>query len=162
MRIKTVITDIDGVMTDGGFVYTSEGKVSKIFGAHDGDGVRLLHKNGVNIIAISADKKGWNITKKRMDDMLITDFEYVPEAQRLNFVRGILKNTPAVAYVGDGFYDIAAMELCDVGFVPKGSLIDVASQEGFADFPKNAKLVPVPGGKGVIFFVAKMIVDEMF
>ena len=37
-----LIFDVDGVMTSGQFLYSSNGKVYKIFGAHDSDGLKLL------------------------------------------------------------------------------------------------------------------------
>ena len=41
---RIIISDVDGCLTDGKFVYTSEGKVSKTFGPHDNDGVKKLKK----------------------------------------------------------------------------------------------------------------------
>src|SRR3989344_4958911 len=68
--ITRVIFDVDGVFTTGQFLYTGEGKFAKVFGPHDGDGIKLL-KRWVDVEAISADARGWEITKKRMDDMSI-------------------------------------------------------------------------------------------
>jgi len=42
MKPKCFILDVDGVMTTGHFLYTSEGKVMKIFGPDDNDGLSLL------------------------------------------------------------------------------------------------------------------------
>ena len=39
-KIKLVITDVDGVLTDGGLYYTAEGEVMKRFHVHDGLGFR--------------------------------------------------------------------------------------------------------------------------
>ena len=69
MKKIIVISDVDGCLTDGKFVYTAEGKVSKTFGPHDNDGVKLLRKNGIETIFISADKRGFPITEKRITDM---------------------------------------------------------------------------------------------
>ena len=44
MLPKLVITDIDGVWTDGGMYYTAEGDVMKRFSVKDGWGVIFLHK----------------------------------------------------------------------------------------------------------------------
>ena len=64
-----VISDCDGCLTDGNFIYTEDGKVAKIYGAHDNDGVKILKKLGVDIQFISGDTRGFNITKKRIEDM---------------------------------------------------------------------------------------------
>ena len=63
-KIKNLILDVDGVFTTGQFLYTINGKVAKVFGAHDNDGIKLS-KPYLNIHAITADKRGFNITKKR-------------------------------------------------------------------------------------------------
>ena len=47
MKRIVVISDVDGCLTDGKFVYTAEGKVAKVYGPHDADGVKLL--KGYNI-----------------------------------------------------------------------------------------------------------------
>ena len=162
-RIKTVITDVDGVLTDGRFVYTKDGKQSKTFGAHDADGVNMLKYAGINVIAISADKRGWPITMCRLNDMKIESHQ-VSESERIKFISDIVVRDPysEVAFVGDGFYDIEAMKLCRVGFAPKNSLIDTASRAGFVVLPPNVKILPVSGGDGVMFYVAQMIIKEMY
>ena len=58
-----IIIDVDGVMTTGQFIYSNLGKQFKIFGAHDSDGLKLLN-SFFKIIFITADKRGFKITKK--------------------------------------------------------------------------------------------------
>ena len=58
------ILDVDGVLTTGHFFYTKDGKVMKIFGPDDNDGLSLL-RNFIDIRFISGDKKGFEISKKR-------------------------------------------------------------------------------------------------
>jgi len=66
---KVFIIDVDGVLTTGQFLYTTEGKAMKVFGPHDNDGLKLL-KNKVKIKFITADERGFPITQKRIvDDM---------------------------------------------------------------------------------------------
>ena len=40
--MKVFISDVDGVLTTGQFIYTADGKSSKIFGPDDNDGLSLL------------------------------------------------------------------------------------------------------------------------
>jgi len=42
--IKNIIFDVDGILTDGSFLYDEKGKKFKKFGAHDADGLNLLKK----------------------------------------------------------------------------------------------------------------------
>lgn len=62
MKLNFVL-DVDGVMTTGQFLYSSDGKSHKVFGPHDADGLKLI-KDKVNISFITADKRGFAISKK--------------------------------------------------------------------------------------------------
>ena len=55
-KIKIVLTDVDGVLTDGGMYYTKEGDVMKKFHARDGMGVTLLRKNNIPTIIVTKEK----------------------------------------------------------------------------------------------------------
>ena len=66
-KIKLVITDVDGVLTDGGMYYTKEGDIMKRFHARDGMGVTLLKNIGIPTIIVTKEQtemvKRWS---KRM------------------------------------------------------------------------------------------------
>ena len=55
-EIKLVLTDVDGVLTDGGMYYTTEGDIMKKFHARDGMGVTLLRKYNIPTILITKEK----------------------------------------------------------------------------------------------------------
>ena len=61
----TFLLDVDGVMTTGQFIYSQRGKLYKVFGAHDSDGLKLI-KRDMLIKFISADKRGFSISKKEL------------------------------------------------------------------------------------------------
>ena len=54
--IKLVITDVDGVLTDGGMYYTDKGDIMKKFHARDGMGVTLLRKHKIPTLVITKEK----------------------------------------------------------------------------------------------------------
>ena len=54
-NIKLVITDIDGVWTDGGLYYNDEGYAFKKFSTYDGMGVELLKKSNIETAIISSE-----------------------------------------------------------------------------------------------------------
>jgi 3-deoxy-D-manno-octulosonate 8-phosphate phosphatase (KDO 8-P phosphatase) len=63
------ILDVDGVMTDGKFHYSENGKVMKVFGADDSDAFSLL-ASSLDIHFVSGDRRGFAISKARIaDDM---------------------------------------------------------------------------------------------
>ena len=67
--IEELVTDVDGVLTDGKYFYSDQGKILKQFGPHDSDGFKIIKSLGINVRAISADHRGFNITRKRLGDM---------------------------------------------------------------------------------------------
>jgi len=140
---KILITDVDGVLTDGKFVYSSSGKVNKTFGPHDADAVKLFKRFGVEVIAISADIRGFPITKKRLNDMKVDVFQ-VSELERLEWVKEKTKGCD-FAYVGDGFYDIPILDLASVSYAPKNALEVVKLS---ADLSLN-----VNGSEGVLWHI---------
>jgi 3-deoxy-D-manno-octulosonate 8-phosphate phosphatase (KDO 8-P phosphatase) len=52
-RIRLLILDVDGVLTDGRLYFTARGEALKVFHARDGHGVKLLMAAGVAVAAIS-------------------------------------------------------------------------------------------------------------
>ena len=68
MKPKVFILDVDGVMTTGHFFYSQDGKVMKIFGPDDNDGLALLEPY-IEIIFVTGDRKGYLISKKRIQDL---------------------------------------------------------------------------------------------
>ena len=118
-KFKYFVTDVDGVLTDGGFYYNDQGKVFKKFGPHDSDGFNILRSLNFKILAISADKRGFKITHKRLNDMSI-DIYHVPENVRLNWVSERV-NLSETIFVGDGYHDISLLSKCGFGISPINS-----------------------------------------
>jgi 3-deoxy-D-manno-octulosonate 8-phosphate phosphatase (KDO 8-P phosphatase) len=109
---KYFILDVDGVMTTGHFFYTEEGKVMKIFGPDDNDGLSLL-KTNLEISFITGDKKGFPISKKRIVEDMKYELEIVSTIRRVDWIR---ERYPleSVIYMGDGIFDHYVMR--EVGY----------------------------------------------
>src|SRR3989344_6855540 len=84
--IKNFILDVDGVFTDGKFYYTIDGKVMKKFGPEDNDALSLL-KDKLHLHAISGDKNGFAITKKRIADDMHLPLDMVSTFERMEWIR---------------------------------------------------------------------------
>jgi 3-deoxy-D-manno-octulosonate 8-phosphate phosphatase (KDO 8-P phosphatase) len=100
---KIFILDVDGVMTTGQFFYTEEGKVMKVFGADDNDALSLL-KQHMQIVFVTGDKKGFNISKKRIVDDMGYPLELVSTIERVQWI-STHYNLQEVIYMGDGIFD---------------------------------------------------------
>src|SRR5438874_2047289 len=90
-------------MTTGQFYYTAEGKVAKLFGADDHDALLLL-KPQLNIQFITGDRKGFEISKKRIADDMKFPLELVSTVQRAKWIKERF-DPRDVVYMGDGIFD---------------------------------------------------------
>lgn len=109
---KFFIIDVDGILTDGTFYYTTEGKVMKKFGADDNDALSLL-KPYIDILFITGDKRGFPISKKRIVDDMHMKLELVSTIKRIDWIKERYK-PEEVIYMGDGIFDHYVMR--EVGY----------------------------------------------
>ena len=112
------ILDVDGVLTDGSFLYSKEGKIYKKFGPHDAYSLKKLSKV-INISFISADSRGFEITKKRINDMGF-EVKLVSEEERYEY---IVKNynLESLIYMGDGDADARLLKESFKGIAPNNA-----------------------------------------
>jgi YrbI family 3-deoxy-D-manno-octulosonate 8-phosphate phosphatase len=117
-KIKLVVTDVDGVLTDGGLYYTSEGLVMKKFNVKDGMGVRLLRENGIKNAIITTDTSDL-ITIR--GERLKVDYVFLGIWDKKNKLLEICNSEKIlpenVAFIGDdvndnGIIDIAGFTAC--------------------------------------------------
>jgi 3-deoxy-D-manno-octulosonate 8-phosphate phosphatase (KDO 8-P phosphatase) len=101
--MKNFILDVDGVMTNGQFFYDRNGKTHKIFGPDDSDGLKMI-KNLINIRFVSADKRGFDISKKRIHDDMGYQIDLIPSKERLDWIDKQFGLNDSI-YMGDGFFD---------------------------------------------------------
>ena len=141
---RYLISDVDGVLTDGGFYYSEQGKILKKFGPHDSDGFKILKSKGIESIAITADKRGFEISKKRLSDMDIPCF-LVPAEIRYQWISEKFNITDTI-FVGDGYFDIECIEKVALGIAPQNAPHIVKQA---ADFVTESH-----GGNGVILEIA--------
>ena len=108
---KVFILDVDGVLTDGCFYYSVDGKVMKKFGPDDNDALKLLAPY-IEIRFVSGDKNGFEISKKRVEDMGFS-IDLVSTTKRIEWIRENY-NPLDVIYMGDGIFDSIVMK--EVGY----------------------------------------------
>src|SRR3990167_186434 len=111
-----LILDVDGVMTTGQFLYTTQGKAIKIFGPDDNDGLSLL-KPHLEIRFITGDKKGFPVSKKRIVDDMGFSLDLVSTIHRLDWIAERF-NIKKVIYMGDGIFDHYVMKKVGYSIAP--------------------------------------------
>jgi YrbI family 3-deoxy-D-manno-octulosonate 8-phosphate phosphatase len=109
--IKLVLTDLDGVLTDGGMYYGESGEELKRFNTRDGKGFELLRINGYHTGIVTGENTLLNArrAKKLRIDILEQGAEdKVSVIERLLGDRGLVWGN--VAYIGDDVNDIEVMK----------------------------------------------------
>jgi len=119
VKPKVLILDVDGVMTNGQFLYSEEGKQMKIFGPDDNDGLRLLNPY-INIRFVTGDRKGFSITNKRIKEDMKFDLDLVSTIKRIEWIKD-LYNPKEVIYMGDGIFDHYVMKEVGYSIAPDNS-----------------------------------------
>ena len=113
-----LVCDVDGVLTDGKFHYSKEGKAFKVFGAHDADA--LKESSFFNAVTfISADKRGYEISSRRVQDMGF-ELSLKSPSERLKLITD-LKLVSNVLFIGDSFSDIPALKEATLSAVPRSA-----------------------------------------
>jgi YrbI family 3-deoxy-D-manno-octulosonate 8-phosphate phosphatase len=154
-KIKLVMTDVDGVLTDGGRYYSNRGEIFKKFHVRDGMGVNLLLRNGINTVIITKeDSKVVNYWAKSMNVSKVYSGIKIKENE-LDKICKLHKLLPSqIAFIGDDVNDLELMK--KVGF-------SAAPHDGVAQAKKIVNYVcKAYGGKGVLREVADIILKEKF
>lgn len=137
-KIKLVLTDVDGVLTDGGMYYTNEGDMMKKFHTRDGMGVTLLRKQGIHTIIITKEKT--KIVKQWAAKMKIEKL-YDGILNKESLVEIICKKynvTPnELAYIGDDINDIELLKKVGLSAVPNDAIKE-AKQVSYYICKKNS------------------------
>jgi len=125
-RIKLVITDVDGVLTDGSLFYTSEGLIMKKFNVKDGMGMKLLRDSGIKNAIITTDTSG--LIKIRAERLKI-DYLFLGIWDKENKLLEICEseNIPPteVAFIGDDVNDIGIIKEAGISACPKDAVDEI-------------------------------------
>ena len=110
-RIKLLLMDCDGVMTDGRIWLTPDGDEQKGFHTHDGVGIKLLHAAGIDTGVISG--RTSNMLTRRARDLEMT-FVRQGVHDKVAVLNEILKaasiTEDGCAYIGDDIPDVSVMQ----------------------------------------------------
>lgn len=152
-KIKLLLLDVDGVLTDGRIVYTSDGVEQKFFDAHDGYGFTLALRYGLKLGIISG-RSSPMVTKRASEFMIDEVHQDVPD--KLEVYNAIKKkyhlSDNEIAYVGDDLMDVPILEVVGFSAAPNDAMeeifdvVDYVSTKG--------------GGRGCVREVIDMILSS--
>lgn len=122
-KIAILLTDVDGVLTDGGMIYTEQGLVMKKFQVKDGMGTVLLREAGIKTGIITTDKTP--IARVR-GERLQMDFVVIGSFRKDEALAEILAATGLqpenVAFIGDDVNDIPILKMAGVTAAPADAM----------------------------------------
>ena len=149
-KVKLLLLDVDGVLTDGRIVYDSRGHDMKFFDVHDGMGVYLLKKAGIPTILITA--KGSRAIKPRAKDMRV-DAVFADVSPKTKALEKILKQYEVVkdeiCFVGDDLVDLCMMKSVGFPVAVFNSCPEIKQAAGYITLRQ--------GGRGAVREVAELI-----
>lgn len=126
MKIKLVLTDIDGCMTDNCVFYTPSGDKVKKFNMADGMGVKILQNEGLSVGVISGDNS--MASKKRMEDLKV-NYIYINVKEKDKILDELIRNLniklDEVAYMGDDLQDLCVLKKVGLSFCPNNAVSEV-------------------------------------
>ncbi|MGO9339526.1 MAG: KdsC family phosphatase [Terracidiphilus sp.] len=152
-RIKVILFDVDGVLTDGtiwvlpipvpqpGGIMATNVVEAKGFNAHDGAGVTLARLGGMKVGVIT--KRISESVAIRARDLKL-EFVYQGQAFKMKAVREVAKRTgvtlEAIAYVGDDVIDLPVMRAVGLAIAVANARAQVKAEAHY--------VTPNPGGFG--------------
>lgn len=151
-RVRLLVTDVDGVLTDGVLVYSAQGDTAKRFNVKDGLGVRLLQEAGVAVAVLTGRRS--ETVSVRFRELGVPDELVVQgssdKAGDLDALEDRLGlDDENVAVVGDDLPDLPVLARAGFAACPADAVPEVAAVCHLA--------CGAAGGQGVIREVAELI-----
>ncbi|MFN7065626.1 MAG: KdsC family phosphatase [Aquificaceae bacterium] len=115
LRVRLLLLDVDGVLTDGRLYYTSKGEEIKVFHVRDGLGIKLAQKAGLRVGVISGRRS--NALLNRLEELKIEEV-HLGYNHKLPLLEDMLKRLSLsfeeTAFIGDDYVDLPLLKR--VGF----------------------------------------------
>jgi YrbI family 3-deoxy-D-manno-octulosonate 8-phosphate phosphatase len=141
--VQLVLSDVDGVLTDGGVVYDNQGIETKRFHIHDGLGIRLWQRAGLrfgvvtsrnsHIVMVRCAELGIELVRQGVDKKL-------PSVRQLVSDLGL--TAEQVCYIGDDLPDLPVIRWAGLGVAVANATPEVRESA--------AHVTRLAGGEGAV------------
>ncbi|AWW31566.1 3-deoxy-manno-octulosonate-8-phosphatase [Echinicola strongylocentroti] len=152
-KIKLLITDVDGVLTDGGVIYDDHYLEFKKFNVKDGLIVKLLQKHGIKVGAITG--RNSPVVRSRCEELGF-DFHYHGVKDKREKLKTVLDGMDLrldeCAYIGDDLIDLPILVMVGLSVAPKDALPYIKEEVDMVS--------TLNGGRGVFREVADFILNS--
>lgn len=152
-KIKLLLLDVDGVMTDAGIFYSGLGVEMKRFNAHDGYGVVRAREHGLKLGIVSG--RQTSIVDARARELQIEDVaqnatDKIAAMEEIRRKYGLVADE--VAFVGDDLFDLPLLKAVGFSAAPKNALPDVKRAVDY--------VTKLAGGDGAVREVIDLIIGS--
>ncbi|MFC1666769.1 KdsC family phosphatase [Candidatus Omnitrophota bacterium] len=141
-KIKLLILDVDGVLTDGRIIYDNLGDMLKCFNVLDGFGMMLLYKGGIKSVIITARKS--RVVRRRARDMHVA--AVYSDHRKLRVYEKVIKKfrlkDEEVCFIGDDLLDLAIIKRVGFAVAPPNAVEEVRKVSHY--------ITKKEGGKGAV------------
>ncbi len=149
-KIKLLLLDVDGVLTDGSIIYSDKGGEIKSFNVCDGHGIKLLMRGGIDVGIITARES--RVVATRARDLGIT-LLYQGKKDKLACYRTILSQesleSAETAFVGDDLVDLPVLSRAGFSVSVPGGAAEVLDKVDY--------VTAAAGGHGAVREVCELI-----
>jgi 3-deoxy-D-manno-octulosonate 8-phosphate phosphatase (KDO 8-P phosphatase) len=129
MKIKILVMDVDGTLTDGKIYIGSDGEMLKAFNVKDGLGISKLRTN--NIIPAIITGRESEILKRRSEELKIEEL-YQGEENKIGKLKELVErykcSLSEVAYIGDDENDLQCIKVCGLSGCPADAVESVKEE----------------------------------
>lgn len=152
MKIKMLVMDVDGTMTDGNIYMSASGEAFKAFNIKDGYSIYTLDKYGITPVIITGRES--QIVARRAEELKISEIHQGVH-DKLAMLHEVMEKhhvtKDEVAYIGDDYNDMDCMKICGYVGCPADAEDDI---KPFVDYICQAR-----SGEGVIREFVKRIIS---
>lgn len=152
-KIRLIVSDVDGTMTDGGIYYDENGNELKKFCTRDAAGFFTAHSAGIKVMVLTG--RECAATFRRMSEMK-ADYICQDVGDKYSFLQKfILENqygAEETAYIGDDLNDLYPMGLCGYKGCPADACAEIKEAADYIS-PRN-------GGQGAVRDFIQHILQE--
>jgi 3-deoxy-D-manno-octulosonate 8-phosphate phosphatase (KDO 8-P phosphatase) len=150
LRLRWLLCDVDGVLTDGRLYYAGEGDPLQAFDIKDGLALKLAQHAGLLVGVLSGRSSkavAARTAELRLDAVVLGRLDKGTALREFALSHGA--DLDEIAYVGDDLPDLPALRLCGLGFAPSDA---VAEARGAAH-----RVLASRGGRGAVREVVELL-----
>jgi 3-deoxy-D-manno-octulosonate 8-phosphate phosphatase (KDO 8-P phosphatase) len=144
-KLRLLILDVDGVLSDGGLLFGNQGEELKRFNTLDGQGLRLLQRAGIQLAVITGRTSA--LVAKRCADL---DIDWLVQGREDKYAalcelfaqKGVSFDACEMAHMGDDWPDLALFQRVGLALTVPNAHAEVRARAHWC--------ASVPGGQGAV------------